>query len=103
MNNRIGLWILLIAFCFAAAGCQESASQSGRRAQLVGNENIQLKKQIQEKDREIERLHNEIKAMEQQAASYAEQQGQTYKKLIEIIADTTQQLEECKAGKAAQP
>ena len=102
MNRRIGLWILLIAFCLVAAGCQESASQSDRRTRLVANENLQLKKQIQEKDHEIERLQNEIKTMQQQTATDAEQQGDTYKKLLDMLATTTKQLEECKAGKAAQ-
>jgi predicted RNase H-like nuclease (RuvC/YqgF family) len=69
-----------------------------RRAQLVGQENLQLKKQIQEKDREIERLKGEIQTLQEQSAHEAELQGQTYTKLMEIMADLTAQLEACKAG-----
>ena len=103
MKIRIGLWILFIAFCYAAGGCQESNTQSDRRAQLVGHENIQLKKQIQDKDREIERLQDEIKQLEKKLEDEAAKQGETYKKLLDIIADLTQKLEACQAGQAVQP
>lgn len=103
MNNRSGLWILLIAFCLLAAGCGSSEPQSSRRAQLVGNENIQLKKQIQDKDKEIMRLQNEIQKMEQLAEDEEAKQGETYSRLLEIVADLTKQLEECRAGYPAEP
>ncbi len=91
--------ILLVIGIFGMVGCQENRRSTDRRAQLVGQENLQLKKQIQEKDREIERLKKEIQSLHEQAEKDSQLQGQTYTKLMEIINDITAQLEACKAGK----
>ena len=101
MKRQITLFLLAAVFCLLSAGCQESTSKStsDRRAQLVGNENIQLKKQLQAKDQEIQRLKNQIQTMEQQAQQDSVTQGETYSKLLEIVADLNRQIEECKAGK----
>ena len=103
MMRYMGLCILFAAVCLLSAGCQESASNSSsdRRAQLVGHENIQLKKQLEAKDQEIQRLKDEIKKMEEQAQQESDTQGETYTKLMEIVADLTRQLEECNAGQTA--
>lgn len=98
MNYRIVLWTLLTVFCLLLSGCGGSSARSDRRAQLVGHENLQLKKQLREKEKEIEHLKNQIKEMEQKAQEESAQQGQTYTKLLEIVADLSKQLEECKAG-----
>ena len=47
MKIRIACWIVIASFCLAASGCQKTESApSNRRAQLVGQENLLLKKQI---------------------------------------------------------
>ncbi len=97
MISRIALGTLMIVI-FMAAGCQESTSQSDRRTQLIGHENLQLKKQLQQKDREIERLQGEIKKLEQKAIDEAGLHEKTLTTMMEIMADTTRQLEACKAG-----
>jgi predicted RNase H-like nuclease (RuvC/YqgF family) len=99
-DSRRYLGILLMAF-FLFGGCQESGRRIDRRAQLVGQENLQLKKQLQEKDRQIEQLKNEIKSLEEKAQKDEELHGQTYTKMMDIIADITAQLEACKAGQPA--
>lgn len=100
MIRYMALWLIIAAVCLLSAGCQESASNasSDRRAQLVGHENIQLKKQIQARDLEIERLKGEIQKMEEKAQQDLEKQGESYTKMMEIIADLNKQLEACKAG-----
>jgi predicted RNase H-like nuclease (RuvC/YqgF family) len=106
MKSQSALFIGIAGVCLLLAGCQESASRSSdRRAQLVGHENIQLKKQIEARDKEIRRLEDEILKMQDQARQESEKQGDTYTKLMEIIADLNKQIEECKAGQSypAQP
>lgn len=92
-------WVVLVLAAVWGAGCQESGSRVDRRAQLVGQENLQLKKQIQDKDREIERLKQEIQSLQEKAQKDEDLHGQTYTKMMDIIADITAQLEACKAGK----
>lgn len=91
-------WFWAILGCLLAGSCRNNPQGVDRRAQLVGQENLQLKKQIQEKDREIERLKGEIQKLQKQSEQEAELQGQTYTKLMEIMADLTAQLEACKAA-----
>jgi len=91
-------WFWAVLVCLLGGSCRNNPQGVDRRAQLVGQENLQLKKQIQEKDREIERLKGEIQTLQEQSAHEAELQGQTYTKLMEIMADLTAQLEACKAG-----
>lgn len=98
MTVQKGSWILWVLVGLVLGGCQESGRKTDRRAQLVGQENLQLKKQLQAKDREIERLQKEIESLGEQAQKNEELQGQTYRKLMEMIAEITAQLEACKAG-----
>ncbi|HOK67393.1 MAG TPA: hypothetical protein PK054_10665 [Anaerohalosphaeraceae bacterium] len=98
MATSIRLCCAVLAVLMLGTGCQESGRRIDRRAQLVGQENLQLKKQIQEKDREIERLKKEIEALQEKAQKDEELHGQTYTKMMEIVADLTAQLEACKAG-----
>ncbi|MEJ5259873.1 MAG: hypothetical protein WHS88_06770 [Anaerohalosphaeraceae bacterium] len=99
MTIHIRVCCAVLAVLIAGAGCQESGQKTDRRAQLVGQENLQLKKQIQEKEREIERLKKEIEALQEKAQKDEELHGQTYAKMLEIVADVTAQLEACKAGR----
>ncbi|HOQ03664.1 MAG TPA: hypothetical protein PKY88_00425 [Anaerohalosphaeraceae bacterium] len=98
MATPIRVCCAVLAVLMLGTGCQESGRKTDRRAQLVGQENLQLKKQIQEKEREIERLKKEIEALQEQARKTEETHGQTYAKMLEIVADLTAQLEACKAG-----
>ena len=41
--------------------------------------------------------------MTDQAEQEAQSQGETYKKLLDMVSDLNMQLEECKAGKTASP
>lgn len=87
---------LLIALIFLA-GCRESDSQLVRRAQLVGNENIQLKKQLEAKDKEIQALEQKMATMQQDYEKQIQGSGESNFKLLEIVSQTTKELEDCKA------
>ncbi len=98
MATPIRVCCAVLAGLMLGTGCQESGRKTDRRAQLVGQENLQLKKQIQEKEQEIERLKKEIENLQEKAQKDEELHGQTYTKMMDIIGDITAQLEACKAG-----
>ncbi|MCK5565952.1 MAG: hypothetical protein KAJ07_11955 [Planctomycetes bacterium] len=58
MNITIkpALYAIILVFFIVTTGCQEQQSpKTDKRARLVANQNLQLKKQLHEKDREIQR------------------------------------------------
>ncbi|MBN1457408.1 MAG: hypothetical protein JW912_06125 [Sedimentisphaerales bacterium] len=78
-------------------GCEEQQSTiKDKRVRLIANQNLELKKQLQEKDREIDR-QKELVA-DCQAAK--EQQKQTYDRstegLFQIVRSVSQQTEQIK-------
>jgi hypothetical protein len=89
--------VLCIAVLTAASlfstGCQNMSSDQIRMAQLVGNENLQLKKDLAKKDLEIADLHKQIEKLQQESAAEAEQHGDIYKKLMEMIQECQGKLE----------
>ncbi len=67
------LYAIILALFIVATGCQEQQSPTtDKRARLVANQNLQLKKQLQEKDREIQRQKDLV--TECQATMEAQQQ-----------------------------
>lgn len=77
-----GLSILLLA------GCQKSEANQIRRARVIGNENLQLKQNLKEKDQEIEELKRQIEEIEAKRAEENEQFGNTTIKTLQMVADT---------------
>ena len=76
----LGLWTL--------SGCQESDASQIRRARLVANENIQLKKQLEEKDQQIEKLKKQILEIEEKTAKSVEQAGNTSIKSMRLLLES---------------
>ena len=68
-------------------GCQKSGNTQIRRARLVANENIQLKKQLQDKDKQIEDLKKEIEEVQAKNAKEHEEFGNTTLKTLQMLAD----------------
>ena len=73
-----------LVFCLTLitlTGCQESESEIVQRARLIGNENLKLKKQLQEKDHQIEQLKKDVQAAEADALKAQEDAGNATMKL----------------------
>jgi phage-related tail protein len=110
INNVLGLAVLAIV-CLFSNGCQENVSSDQvRMARLVGNENLQLKKQIQEKDDQINKKDAQIaeltKQLEQsqQTATQAKDKAERVEKnFADTMATYQAQLEECKNALGAAP
>ena len=70
------------------AGCQKSDAGQIRKARLIANENIQLKKQLAEKDAQIQDLKKQIEKIEAEKAKADEKFGSTTIKTLRMLAET---------------
>ena len=75
------------------AGCQESESSQIRKARLVGNENLQLKQDLEEKDKQIEELTTQIEALEVKNAKVIEQSGEASIKTLRMLLESEKRAE----------
>lgn len=85
--------VTLSVFCIVLimmAGCQESDSTLVQRARLVGNENLKLKDQLQEKDQQIAQLKEDIEKLEAEKVQIIQESGDTNIKIMRIVAETEQ-------------
>jgi len=100
-NGQLKTLILCSVLCLltSVVGCQKPAQgNSGdadalRRAQLVGNENIQLKKTIADKDAQIADLQKQLEAAHAENDRIAEQHAEIYKGLMQNLLDCSTKLE----------
>ncbi|MDH4202042.1 MAG: hypothetical protein OEV87_04045 [Phycisphaerae bacterium] len=73
---------------FLLTGCQKSDASQIRKARLVANENLQLKKQLAEKDAQIQDLKKQIEEIEAEKAKADEKFGSTTIKTLQMLAET---------------
>ena len=77
-------------------GCQEAEVPSTKKARLIASENMQLKKQLEQRDSEIEEIKNqhdkEIKQREEQTAKCLQQKQALQKKLHEDIQERVDEV-----------
>ncbi len=83
----------LICICIFTCGCEES-NLSNRRARLVGNENLKLKKQLKLCDEEIEKQKDLLAQCQKEKAEIDKQAGDTGIKLLKILGDTSKKVDE---------
>lgn len=69
-------------------GCQESDAKLVRRAKVIGSENLKLKEDLKEKDRQIDDLEKQIAELEAKNAKEHEQFGDTTLKTLQMMAET---------------
>lgn len=70
------------------AGCQKSDASQIRKARVVANENLQLKKQLAEKDTQIQDLKKQIEGIEAEKAKADEEFGTTTIKTLQMVSET---------------
>ena len=75
------------------AGCQESDANQIRRARVVGNENLQLKQDMKEKDQQIEDLKKEIEKIETESADAVERAGEMSIKSMRLLLESEKRAE----------
>ncbi|HEG43968.1 MAG TPA: hypothetical protein ENH94_07970 [Phycisphaerales bacterium] len=99
MKNNTILSLLSAVFLLTViftAGCEEANKFSDKRAMLVGNENLQLKDQIKQKDSEIKALNKQIEDLKddivkgkEKARASVEQVTKAVTDIMGIFAETT--------------
>jgi septal ring factor EnvC (AmiA/AmiB activator) len=109
---------VLAVLCLFSNGCQEGmSSDQVRMAQLVGNENLQLKKQLKDKDSQINdkntlinnkdtqiaKLQQQLEQSKQETVKAQERLSQIEKTFADATASYQQQLEQCNKNMDAKP
>ena len=74
-------------------GCQESDSSQIRRARLIATENMQLKQDMEERNRQIEELKAQIEALELENAKVIEQSGEASIKTLRMLLESEKRAE----------
>ena len=74
-------------------GCQESDSSQIRRARLIATENMQLKQDLEERNRQIEELKAQIEALELENAKVIEQSGEASIKTLRMLLESEKRAE----------
>jgi len=96
-NRRVGLVVIVVS-CLLITGCQKpAAGLSTRKAQIVGSENLQLKKDIADKDKQIAALTQQLQEAKQENEAIEQQHGDTYGKLLQMLADCETKREKLEA------
>ena len=85
---RKAIILVFAAALISAAGCQEAQTPSGKKSRLVAAENIELKKQLAQRDRQIEDMK----------AQYTVRLKLEEKKLADCQKKTADCREELKVG-----
>lgn len=102
-NSKLSTILLCSVFCIllSLAACNQptapDADASGspdmiRRAQLVGQENIQLKRQIETLEAEIADLKGQLEAEQTRYAEFTDKQADLYQGLMRIILECQTKL-----------
>lgn len=117
MNSVLCLTVLT-AVCLFANGCnEEMSSDQVRMARLVGNENLELKKEIKNKDSQINEkntliknkdtqiaeLTKQLEQSEQETAKAQDRTAQLEKTFADAAASYQQQIEQCSKDLSAKP
>ena len=90
MKNNTILSLLSAVFLLTViftAGCEESNKFSDKHAMLVGNENLQLKKQLKQKDAEIKALNKQIKDLKGDIVKCEENTKASVKQVTKAVTD----------------
>lgn len=98
-RQSIAYCLLPIAYCLICliCGCGGSESAQISRARVVGNENIQLKKQIDDKDSQIKDLEQKISDLEAEKAKLKQDCGEINIKMMKLAAETEKRNRELAA------
>ena len=102
MRKQITLAIIVVtALCFVLiTGCDEQQTIKDKQERLVANQNLEFKKQIQEKNAEIERQKGLaadcLAAMEKQAQAH-EKSGEGTLNIMKLVSQQSTQIKQLTA------
>ncbi len=100
MKKRFGSLtiVLMILGLGLLVGCQEqNESEIVKKARLVGQENIELKKQIKQQDQEIQKHKDILEQCRQEVAAGQQQSADTSSKLLEVVGNSLKDADAVRA------
>ncbi|MHC4836069.1 MAG: hypothetical protein ACYTCN_09105 [Planctomycetota bacterium] len=83
----IALFILLLSVPLLT-GCQESQAGQIRRARVIADENLELKQELKQKNKQIQDLNKQIEEIEAKNAEEHKKFGETTLKTLKILAES---------------
>ena len=93
MNRMIVMSLVICIILVMLTGCQESNANLIQRARLVGNENLKLKKQLEEKDLQIAQLQKDIEKLEAEKLQETQKSGDTNFRLLQLLGEAEKNKE----------
>ena len=93
MRQLITILFISALATLLLTGCQESDSSQIRRARLIATENMQLKQDLEERNRQIEELKAQIEALELENAKVIEQSGEASIKTLRMLLESEKRAE----------
>lgn len=88
---------IVVLICLILTACQESESTQLKRARLISNENLNLKKQLAEKDKQIEALKKEIEKINTQTEQERQQSAEGQITIVQMFTESEKRNEELTA------
>jgi uncharacterized phage infection (PIP) family protein YhgE len=90
--------VLMILGLCPLVGCQEqNESDIVKKARLVGQENIELKKQIKKQDQAVQEQKDLLEQCRQEVAAGQQQSADTSSKMLGMIAASNKETEDLRA------
>ena len=98
MRTQIILAIVVILPCFVlVTGCEEQQSTiKDKRVRLVANQNLELKKQLQEKDKEIERQKGLVADCQAEKEKQMQAHSRSAEGMFSIMKSVSEQANQIK-------
>jgi hypothetical protein len=86
---------LLLSTGVVFTGCEEEATDAStmRKARLVADENIELKRQLAEKDKEIEKQKQLVEQCKQEMSKAQEDSGTAMLQMLQHLAESAKEVE----------
>jgi hypothetical protein len=90
--------VLMILGLGFLVGCQEqNESEIVKKARFVGQENIELKKQIKQQDQDIQKQKDLLEQCRQEVTAGQQQSADTSTKMLNMVGDSTKEADDLRA------
>lgn len=93
MNQSLKAILCCGVLALFFVGCEKSSESEIRRAKLVGSENIQLKKQLELKEKEIQEQKDLLAKYQSDTVKAIDEAGDANLKVLQMLAETSKKNE----------
>ncbi len=86
--TTLALLSTVLAVFVLVSGCEEQGLNSTRRSRLVGDENLKLKKQLEVRDREIQKLKEVVAEYETESQKRADGEKEAGEMILKLLRES---------------